>query len=65
MMLNPIQIILQVPDDLPFLPLVTITKPPLYPRLFRIVEVCTNNCKNFKILFFKYNLFFIRLVIPN
>lgn len=31
---------IQVPDDIPFLPLVTITKPPLYPRLFRIVEVC-------------------------
>lgn len=31
---------IQVPDELPFLPLVTITKPPLYPRLFRIVEVC-------------------------
>lgn len=31
---------IQVPDELPFLPLVAITKPPLYPRLFRIVEVC-------------------------
>lgn len=31
---------IQVPDDIPFLPLVTIMKPPLYPRLFRIVEVC-------------------------
>lgn len=31
---------IQVPDDIPFLPLVIITKPPLYPRLFRIVEVC-------------------------
>lgn len=31
---------IQVPDELPFLPLVTIAKPPLYPRLFRIVEVC-------------------------
>jgi len=30
---------IQVPDELPFLPLVTIAKPPLYPRLFRIVEV--------------------------
>uniref|UniRef100_A0A2S2PV36 Lon protease n=1 Tax=Schizaphis graminum TaxID=13262 RepID=A0A2S2PV36_SCHGA len=30
---------IQVPDELPFLPLVTITKPPLYPRLFRIVEI--------------------------
>lgn len=37
---------IQVPDDLPFLPLVTIAKPPLYPRLFRIVEVCKNNFKN-------------------
>lgn len=33
---------IQVPDELPFLPLVTIAKPPLYPRLFRIVEVCTH-----------------------
>jgi len=30
---------IQVPEELPFLPLVTIAKPPLYPRLFRIVEV--------------------------
>ncbi|KAL5241240.1 hypothetical protein ACI65C_008650 [Semiaphis heraclei] len=30
---------IQVPDELPFLPLVTIAKPPLYPRLFRIVEI--------------------------
>lgn len=30
---------IQVPDELPFLPLVTISKPPLYPRLFRIVEI--------------------------
>lgn len=34
---------IQVPEELPFLPLVTIAKPPLYPRLFRIVEVVT--CK--------------------
>jgi len=34
---------IQVPDELPFLPLVTISKPPLYPRLFRIVEVCIYN----------------------
>lgn len=31
---------IQVPEELPYLPLVTIAKPPLYPRLFRIVEVC-------------------------
>lgn len=37
---------IQVPDELPFLPLVTITKPPLYPRLFRIVEVCLNANKS-------------------
>ncbi|VVC31537.1 ATPase, AAA-type, core,AAA+ ATPase domain,P-loop containing nucleoside triphosphate hydrolase,Lon [Cinara cedri] len=30
---------IQVPDELPLLPLVTIAKPPLYPRLFRIVEI--------------------------
>lgn len=36
---------IQVPDELPFLPLVTISKPPLYPRLFRIVEVCTQIIK--------------------
>lgn len=34
---------IQVPEELPFLPLVTIAKPPLYPRLFRIVEVCKWN----------------------
>lgn len=31
---------IQMLDHLPFLSLVTIIKPPLYPRLFKIIEVC-------------------------
>ncbi|XP_050425549.1 lon protease homolog, mitochondrial-like [Adelges cooleyi] len=30
---------IQVPENLPYLPMVAIPKPPLYPRLFRIVEI--------------------------
>ncbi|XP_050426258.1 lon protease homolog, mitochondrial-like isoform X2 [Adelges cooleyi] len=30
---------IQAPENIPYLPLVAIPKPPLYPRLFRIVEI--------------------------
>jgi len=50
---------IQVPEELPYLPLVTITKPPLYPRLFRIVEVCFYINKNINRYSFLIRLFYM------
>lgn len=58
---------IQVPDELPYIPLVTIAKPPLYPRLFRIVEVCIYKYISKMWLLTRYYtiILFNRLVIPS